>query len=334
MALKTIEGAAGLVVRLVDRAFGHLPEGALPHIAGPMSQIHDITDPEQYGGAHLVGTSAGVVICHGSSSRLAHLQCHPAGHRGHKGGPGRATRIRAGPFMTDPDDFEPDSFEPVLDYSFTDPEHLHEALRHRSWVAETGQEPSNERLEFLGDTILQLVVTDFIFAHYPDHPEGELAKLRSSAVNKEVLFEVAGDISLGDHLMLGKGEESTGGRGKASILADAMEAVLGAVYLDGGLEPARRLILRLWEERIRSSAESPGWSDYKSRLQEHLAREGRKPGYSISEAGPDHEKLFTAVVSVSRTDWGTGTGRSKREAQQSAAKQALDALEAAPEDRG
>ena len=236
--------------------------------------------------------------------------------------------------MTDPDDFEPDSFESVLDYSFTDPEHLHEALRHRSWVAETGQEPSNERLEFLGDTILQLVVTDFIFAHYPDHPEGELAKLRSSAVNKEVLFEVAGDISLGDHLMLGKGEESTGGRGKASILADAMEAVLGAVYLDGGLEPARRLILRLWEERIRSSAESPGWSDYKSRLQEHLAREGRKPGYSISEAGPDHEKLFTAVVSVSRTDWGTGTGRSKREAQQSAAKQALDALEAAPEDRG
>ena len=231
--------------------------------------------------------------------------------------------------MTEPDSFDPDSFESALDYSFTDPEHLHQALRHRSWIAETGQGPSNERLEFLGDTILQLAVTDFIFAHYPDHTEGDLAKLRSSAVNREVLCEVAEELGLGGHVMLGKGEESSGGRAKPSILADAMEAVLGAVYLDGGLDPARRMILRLWEERIRRRAESPGWNDYKSRLQEHLAREARKPGYSITETGPDHEKLFTAVVSVNGTACGTGTGRSKREAQQSAARKALDAMAAA-----
>ena len=240
--------------------------------------------------------------------------------------------------MTDPDGPEPgspesDSLESVLGYSFTDPAHLRQALRHRSWVAETGEGPSNERLEFLGDTILQLVVTDFIFAHYPDHPEGGLAKLRSSAVRKEVLFAVAAELGLGDHLMLGRGEEATGGRGKASILADAMEAVLGAVYLDGGLDPSRRLILRLWEERIRRRAASPGWNDYKSRLQEHLARDGAVPGYSISGAGPDHAKLFTAAVSVDGTEWGTGTGRSKREAQQAAARQALETLAATQADR-
>ena len=224
----------------------------------------------------------------------------------------------------EPDAIEPHNLESTLGYSFVDPEQLREALRHRSWVAETGHGPSNERLEFLGDTILQLVVTDFIFAHYPDHPEGELVKLRASVVNNDVLFAVAEELGLGDQLTLGKGEESTGGRNRPSILADTMEAILGAVYLDGGLDPARRLVLRLWEERIRSAAVQPGRGDYKSRLQERLARQGERPIYSISEAGPDHQKLFTAVVSVNGTDCGTGTGRSKREAEQAAAHQALD----------
>ena len=223
--------------------------------------------------------------------------------------------------------------EPALGYRFESQDHLQEALRHRSWVAETGEGPSNERLEFLGDTILQFAVTDFIYAEYPGHSEGELAKLRSSAVKREMLYEVARDMGLGEHLMLGKGEEATGGRDKPSILADAMEAVLGAVYLDGGLEPARRLILRLWEERVRRGAASPGWSDYKSRLQEHLAQDGHRPAYSITETGPDHDKSFTAVVSVNGREWGTGTGRSKREAQQVAASRALQALASASASR-
>lgn len=233
--------------------------------------------------------------------------------------------------MTDPDGARPDGLEGALEYSFTDPEHLHQALRHRSWIAESGRGPSNERLEFLGDTILQMAVTDFIFSHYPDHPEGDLVKLRASTVSNDALHGVAEELGLGAYLMLGKGEEATGGRSRPSILADAMEAVLAAVYLDGGLDPARRLILRLWEDRIRHRAESPGWSDYKSRLQEHLAQEGTRPGYRLTEAGPDHEKRFTAVVSVDGTDLGTGTGSSKRDAQQSAARQALEALAATTE---
>jgi len=119
--------------------------------------------------------------------------------------------------------------EQALDHSFADPELLNRALRHRSWVAETGEEPSNERLEFLGDTILQLVVTDFIFGHFPDYPEGELVKLRASAVSNRALSEVAEGLGLGEHVLLGKGEEATGGRGRSSILGDAMEAVLGAI---------------------------------------------------------------------------------------------------------
>lgn len=217
--------------------------------------------------------------------------------------------------------------ELALGYRFGDVDQLRQALQHRSWVGETGEGPSNERLEFLGDTILQFVVTDFVYAHYPEYPPGDIAMLRSSVVRNEVLFEVAREVGLGGYLRLGKGEESTGGREKSSILADAMEAVLGAVFLDGGLEAARSLILRLWEERIRKGAAAPGWKDYKSRLQEYLAREGDRPVYRITEKGPDHDKSFSAVLSVNGVDWGEGTGLTKREAQQVAASRALEALE-------
>lgn len=218
-------------------------------------------------------------------------------------------------------------FEASLGYAFRDKELLRQALRHRSYVSEAGLEPSNERLEFLGDSVLGQVITEYIYVHYPDLAEGKMAKLRSSAVSRDVLHETAEGMGLGRHLMLGRGEESTGGRSKASILADAMEAVLAAVYLDGGPEAARRLILEHWEERIRCRADAPGWNDYKSRLQERLAQKGAKPSYSITEAGPDHEKLFTAVVSVEGAERGSGTGRSKREAEQSAARRALDELD-------
>ncbi len=219
-----------------------------------------------------------------------------------------------------------EDLERSLKYSFERPDRLNEALRHRSWVAETGHGPSNERLEFLGDTILQFVVTDFIYEKYPEYPEGELAKLRSSTVRKEVLWDVGQQMGLGEHLMLGKGEEATGGRRKPSIIADAMEAVLGAIYLDGGLEKSRSLILRLWKRRILRRAAAPGWGDFKSRLQEDLAQDGDRPSYSISEAGPDHDKSFTATVEINGREWGTGVGRSKREAEQAAAGQALRAL--------
>ena len=218
-------------------------------------------------------------------------------------------------------------FEASLGYAFQDKELLRQALRHRSYVSEAGLGPSNERLEFLGDSVLGQVITEYIYVHYPDLAEGKMAKLRSSAVSRDVLHETAEGMGLGRYLMLGRGEEASGGRSKASILADAMEAVLAAVYLDGGPEAARRLILEHWEERIRCRADAPGWNDYKSRLQERLAQKGVKPCYSITEAGPDHEKLFTAVVSIEGAERGSGAGRSKREAEQSAARRALDELD-------
>ncbi len=216
--------------------------------------------------------------------------------------------------------------EQSLGYRFNRSEPLNEALRHRSWVKESGRGPSNERLEFLGDTILQFVVTDFIYQRYPEYSEGELAKLRSSTVRKEVLHDVGRELEIGAYLMLGKGEEASGGRSKASIVADAMEAVLGAVYLDGGLERSRSLILGLWKPIILARAAAPGWGDFKSRLQEHLAQDGERPAYHISEEGPDHDKSFTATVEIRARVWGTGTGSSKREAEQAAAGEALRAL--------
>ena len=216
--------------------------------------------------------------------------------------------------------------ESALDYRFGDPGLLDQALRHRSWVAETGEGPSNERLEFLGDTILQLVVTDFIFHEYPRLSEGQMAKLRASVVNRDVLHRMAGGLDLGLYLALDKGEEATGGRNKPSILADAMEAVIGAIYLDGGLGAARDLIMRIWEERITTEAESPGRSDYKSRLNVELGSSAHEVRYTVTGAGPDHEKLFTARVSIGDEELGSGSGRSKREAEQSAARQALEKL--------
>ena len=216
--------------------------------------------------------------------------------------------------------------EAALGYTFRDRGLLRQAMVHRSYVAEWPENESNERFEFLGDTILQLVVTDFIFAEYPDLPEGELAKIRAASVNRDVLYEVAQELDLGTHLMLGKGEEASGGRSKPSILADAMEAVLAALYLDGDLVRCRMLIMGIWEERIRLRSTAPGRSDFKTRLQEALARTGSRPRYKVSADGPDHEKTFTAVVSVDGSGRGTGVGRSKKEAEQRAAEKALASL--------
>ena len=219
--------------------------------------------------------------------------------------------------------------ESALGYRFEDPAHLDQALRHRSWVAETGEGPSNERLEFLGDTILQLVVTDFIFHEFPDLDVGQLVKLRVSVVSNDFLHQMATRLRLGRYLNLDKGEEATGGRTRRSNLADALEAVIGAVYLDGGLGVARELVLRLWEERIRVEAKSPGRRDYKSRLNEEMASSMHEVRYTVAGSGPFHEMTYTAQVFLGEEELGTGSGRSKREAEQSAARQALAMLDRA-----
>ena len=208
------------------------------------------------------------------------------------------------------------------------------ALAHRSYCAETPGTVSNERLEFLGDAVLGLVVTDHIFRAYPDLLEGELAKVRASVVNAATLAEVADELGVGPALRLGKGEDASGGRHKASILSDAMEAVIGAVYLDGGYDPAASLVMRLLGERIAEAAAGPGGSDHKTRLQELAARCFESvPRYEVVDEGPDHDKRFFATVSVDDRAQGRGEGRSKKQAEQAAAREAWRALVALAADR-
>lgn len=202
------------------------------------------------------------------------------------------------------------------------------ALAHRSWCAEVSGRGSNERLEFLGDAVLGLVVTERIYADYPDLPEGELAKMRAALVSSEVLSEIASELGLGSAILLGKGEEASGGRHKPSILADALEALIGAVYLDGGWSSATVLVLTLLGARISQAALGPGGSDYKTRLQEVVARRHQNPpSYSVRDEGPDHAKRFYAVVNVAGEALGYGQGRSKKQAEQAAAQEAWERLE-------
>ena len=233
------------------------------------------------------------------------------------------------PARDDPVDTAIGPLQDRLGYHFTSTDLLPLALTHRSWCAEHDGYASNERLEFLGDAVLGLVVTDHVFAAYPGLAEGELAKVRAAVVSAAALSEVAADLELGPALRLGRGEEGTGGRAKPSILADATEAVLGAVYHDGGLDPARRVVVALFAARIEEAATSPGLRDYKTRLQELAARLFEAaPDYLVVEEGPDHAKSFHATVSIAGSARGEGQGRSKKQAQQSAARAAWTQLAA------
>jgi ribonuclease-3 len=201
------------------------------------------------------------------------------------------------------------------------------AFTHRSYAYENGGLPTNERLEFLGDAVLGLVVTDVIYRAFPDLPEGQLAKLRAATVNMNVLADVARELGVGAAVQLGRGEELSGGRDKSSILADTLEAILGAVYLDKGLPRAAALIRRLFEARVMEAAGRGAALDYKTSLQELAASSlGGMPSYSIEEEGPDHAKRFTATVSVAGVAYGSGKGRSKKEAEQNAAQEAFETL--------
>jgi ribonuclease III len=217
--------------------------------------------------------------------------------------------------------------ERQLRVRFRDPRVLQISLIHRSYAFEQGTAETNERLEFLGDAVLGLVVTDLAFRRFPDMPEGELAKLRAATVNMITLAEVARDLALGEELFLGRGEELSGGRDKTSILADAMEAVLGAIYVDRGLGAVADAIERLFWPRMAAYARGEGDRDYKTGLQELAAQDvGTVPQYRVQEEGPDHAKEFTATVFLDGHPYGRGQGRSKKEAEQQAARQAFDRL--------
>ena len=221
-----------------------------------------------------------------------------------------------------------DRLEARLGVAFDDRRVLLRSLAHRSWCAENGEPESNERLEFLGDSVLGLVVTHYVYENFPELPEGQLSEVRAGVVNSRVLAELAIELDLGAHLLLGKGEDAAGGRAKPSILADAFEAVVAAVYLDQGFAVARDLVLRCLSERIADAASGPGGRDYKTRLQElTAARSLGRPRYIVRDEGPDHAKRFFAMVYVNDRRYGEGEGGSKKQAEQSAAWVAFSRLQ-------
>ncbi|HNX64085.1 MAG TPA: ribonuclease III [Oscillospiraceae bacterium] len=221
-----------------------------------------------------------------------------------------------------------EQFEQIIHYEFKNKKLLQEALSHSSYANENKKNlNSNERLEFLGDSVLSIVVSQHIFEHFKHLPEGELTKIRASLVCEKALFVFAQQIDLGEYILLGKGEEHTGGRERPSILADAFEAVIAAIFLDGGLEAARKHILSFIPKDI-DIKKSIAFNDYKTMLQEIIQQnpEEKIEYVTKGQSGPDHDKAFVVQVCLNSNVIGNGMGRSKKAAEQMAAKEALELM--------
>ncbi len=221
----------------------------------------------------------------------------------------------------------PDELGGELGYRFTNRELLELALTHSSYAAETEGEDDNERLEFLGDAVLGMAITTKLYAEYPELAEGMLAKVRAAVVNEQSLARVANRVHLGEYLRIGKGEDTSGGRRKPSILSDSLEAVIGAVFLDSSYEEAARVVLSLFGDLVDEQATDPGREDYKTRLQELLAQRGVRPRYESSASGPDHERRYRVQLFVAEDRVSGGEGTSKKAAEQVAARRALAEFE-------
>lgn len=214
-------------------------------------------------------------------------------------------------------------FEQIIGYEFKNKELLQTALTHSSYANETGgQVPFNERLEFLGDSVLGMITAEFFFSTHPEMPEGQLTKLRSAMVCEKSLYNFARSIKLGEFMSMGKGEINTGGRNRPSILADAFESVIAAIYLDAGFEEAKKFVLGFVAN---AAVEEPSISDYKTALQEIVQKNHGEllEYFMVGESGPDHNKTFIVEVRLNSNIIGTGEGRSKKQAEQMAAKEAL-----------
>ncbi|MDI6715918.1 MAG: ribonuclease III [Actinomycetota bacterium] len=227
----------------------------------------------------------------------------------------------------------PENVEKAEDYlglKFKNKNLLYQALLHRSYSFEKGLSETNEKLEFLGDSVLNLVVTEYIFYKFPNLSEGDLAKLRANIVNANFLAEIAKNLHVGDVLLMGKGAEQTGGRTRVSILGDALEAIIGAIYIDQGMDVARGFILKNFEELVNERASLGEFGDPKTRLQEIIMAEyGTIPKYrTVEEFGPIHDRTFVVKVFINDKVWGQGVGKSKKKAEQEAAREAIRKFQA------
>ena len=218
------------------------------------------------------------------------------------------------------------NFEKNIGYSFKDIDHLKIALTHKSFIDEEPTSPTNQRYEFIGDTILDFDLSLFLFDNYPNLDEGSLTKIRSGAVDQNALVNLAKEIDIGKYLFMSKPEESTGGRDKSSILEDAVEALIAAIYFDGGLDEVNNFISRFIYPLIEQLSKNPGQKDYKTRLQEYYAKKGQKVTYTAKSEGPDHNKQFNAQVILENKIIGKGIGKSKKNAEQMAAKDAFSKM--------
>lgn len=228
---------------------------------------------------------------------------------------------------------EVETLQDTLGVPDLDPELFRHALTHRSYAYENGMVPNNERLEFLGDSVLGLVVTDTLFRTHPDLPEGQLAKLRAAVVSAKSLAMVAESLGIGDHVLLGRGEQASGGGRKASILSDTMEAILGAIYIQFGIERAAEVIHSIFDPVIANAAELGAALDWKTSLQEISAEHGLGvPTYELVGTGPDHAKEFTAAVILGDLRFEGGEGRSKKDAEQMVAEIAWRAIRASKDE--
>ena len=217
-------------------------------------------------------------------------------------------------------------FEKNIGYSFKDIEHLKIALTHKSFIDEEPTSPTNQRYEFIGDTILDFDLSLFLFDNYPNLDEGSLTKIRSGAVDQNALVNLAKEIDIGKFLFMSKPEESTGGRDKSSILEDAVEALIAAIYFDGGLEEVNKFISKFIYPLIDKLSKNPGQKDYKTRLPEYYAKKGQKVTYTAKSERPDHNKQFNAQVILENKIIGKGIGKSKKNAEQMAAKDAFSKM--------
>ena len=213
--------------------------------------------------------------------------------------------------------------EKIIDYKFNDKKYLKIALTHKSYLDEQADYLSNQRYEFLGDTILDFDLTLYLFNNFPNLDEGNLTKIRSSAVDQSSLVALGKKINIGDFIFLSKSEDASGGRNKKSIIEDAVEALIAAIYFDGGLENVNKFVSKYIYPNIKELSQDPGKKDYKTRLQEHYAKIGKKVTYENTSTGPDHSKEFSSKVILSDNVIGTGKGKSKKNAEQMAAKAAL-----------
>ena len=213
--------------------------------------------------------------------------------------------------------------EKIIDYKFNDQKYLKIALTHKSYLDEQTDYLSNQRYEFLGDTILDFDLTLYLFNNFPNLDEGNLTKIRSSAVDQSSLVALGKKINIGDFIFLSKSEDASGGRNKKSIIEDAVEALIAAIYFDGGLENVNKFVSKYIYPNIKELSQDPGKKDYKTRLQEHYAKIGKKVTYENTSTGPDHSKEFSSKVLLSDNVIGTGKGKSKKNAEQMAAKAAL-----------